>query len=155
MERHPHSFTGSIADFQLRQRAQETNICFRMFWKSFIAFDRYTTTTRRPPWSRLKPRTFCSTGGPDVRRGRDDIPHLLVSVPFVLCVRVPQQGHSDQTVRARLVPEFLLAGHVQLDGEPDHLLLDESQVGCSNAQGKRRVEKYNFKSIFFTRVRRQ
>lgn len=97
--------------------------------------------------------TFCSTGGPDVRRGRDDIPHLLVSVPFVLCVRVPQQGHSDQTVRARLVPELLLAGHVQLDGEPDHLLLDESQVG-TNAQRKEEL-KNTFLNLLFTRIRRQ
>lgn len=73
-------------------------------------------------------QSVCCTGGQNVRRSRNDFPHLLVSLPFVLRVRVPQQRHSRQTVRARPVLELLLAGHVQLDGEPDHILLDESEV---------------------------
>lgn len=71
--------------------------------------------------------TFLS-GGENVCSGGDDFPHLLVSLPFVFRVRVSQQGYCQQTVRARPVLEFLLVSDVQLDGESDHLLLDEPEV---------------------------
>lgn len=67
----------------------------------------------------------CVSGRQNVRRGGDDFPDLLVSLSLVFRVRVPQQKHRGQGVRARPVLGLLLVGHVQFHGEPDNLLLDE------------------------------
>lgn len=75
---------------------------------------------------------FWFPGGQNVRRRSDDFLDLLVALSLVFRVRVPQQGHSGQSVRARPVPELLLVGHVQFDGEPGNLLLDEPEVGAGH-----------------------
>lgn len=67
-------------------------------------------------------------GGQNVRRGGDNFPDLLAALSLVFRLRVPQQKHSDQSVRSRPLLEFLLVGYVQFNGQSHNILLDESKV---------------------------
>jgi len=64
-------------------------------------------------------------GGAHVHRHRVHLRHLLAAVPPLLHLRLPQQPGGLHEVRAAHVSRLLLAGHVQCDGQPAHLLLDE------------------------------
>lgn len=68
------------------------------------------------------------SGRSDVHNNRLNLRHLLVALPPLLRLRVPQQPGDIRGPRANHLPGHLLARHVQRDGEPRNLLLDERQV---------------------------
>lgn len=93
-------------------------------------------------------------GRQNVCRSGDDFLDLLAALSHVFCVRLSQQKHCKQNLRARLVLDVLLVGHVQLDGEPDNLLLDESQVSAINRLNSRVKHILNYNNKKFKKKNR-
>ena len=67
-------------------------------------------------------------GGEDDDCGCVDICRVLAAIPHVLHPDVIYAAHHERRLHPGSVPRHLLARHVQLYVQPDHLLLDELTV---------------------------
>ena len=86
---------------------------------------------------------FLCAGGEDDDCGCVDICRVLAAISHVLHSDVIHAANHQRQLHPGSVPGHLLARHVELHVQPDHLLLDELQVRPSTNSTFRFVNPYH------------